>query len=682
LQSQRPTQLVNSPSAPRADDTSAFQQQFDELTRLAGEICQMPAAMVQLSDENGRWIKSVYGTQLPSFQFDAAFYDAATTGQPLIISDAVSDIRFGDHPLVTEPPGIRFIAAVPLSLEGGIVLGTLGVIDFHPRTISAAQIHWLESIARQMVFLIGSSRTATDLEAARRAAEAAALAKSAFLANVSHEIRTPMSAIAGYADLMLDPNQNDADRRDCLQIIRRNGRHLLELIDDVLDLARLESGRLTVEKGDCDLARVLADIASLMTPRAAAKDVKLTLELAEPTAMPRYFRTDSLRLKQILVNLVGNAIKFTERGHVTVRASHEFTAEGRGAMIFDVQDTGIGMNQQEISRLYTPFTQGDGSPTRRYSGTGLGLTLSRRLARLLSGDISVRSKPGEGSTFTLTIDSGGRDEHRGICDLQMVDACKPDEVADPHKLPRIEGRILLADDGVDNQRLMRRILTRAGAEVVVAENGRDAVNLALHDDFHVVLMDMQMPQLDGYGAASELRRQGFARPIIALTAHAGADDREKCIRAGCDDYLSKPVERLLLLQTLVAHITGRKPRRPAQIPPRKPQVVGDGPLVSTYADDPDMIEAIREFVDELPRHTALLQKCLDESNLARLEMAVHQLKGAGGGYGFDVVTELASAAEQCIKEGQQLPKIKSRVEELMKTLQRIEGFPQDGPSTD
>jgi signal transduction histidine kinase/DNA-binding response OmpR family regulator len=675
----RPTSNSTSVSPPalRGADKAAFQKQFDELTALAAEICQMPAAVVHVGDAQGFTVKSSGGAPIASIQFEPAFFAAIADGQPLIVSDAAADPRLGDKPLVTGPSGIRFFAAVPLMRNEGTILGTLSILDFHPRTISASQIRWLESIARQLVFLSDSSRAAVELEAARRAAEAAAVAKSAFLANISHEIRTPMSAIAGYTDLMLDPNQADDDRRDCLQIIRRNGRQLLELIDDVLDLARLESGRLTVEKGECDLARVLADMASLMMPRAAAKDLVLKTELIQPRQIPRHFRTDSLRLKQILVNLVGNAIKFTDHGQVTLRVSHQYSPENRGEMKFEVIDTGIGMTESQMAGLFQPFTQGDTSSTRRYAGTGLGLTLSSRLAHMLSGDISVQSAAGIGSSFMLTIDSGSCEEHRGVCDTFIVESAKIDDVHYPHHLPRLDAKILLADDGLDNQRLIRQILVRAGAEVVIANNGRDAVGLAMQGSFDAILMDMQMPVLDGYGATSELRQNGFSKPIIALTANNG-EDREKCQLAGCDDYLSKPVERLLLLQTLTTHINGIKAYRPAYVaPPPRVQADGDAPLVSAYAGDPEMVEAIREFIDELPRQVTQLQKSLDESDLEKLQTLVHQLKGAGGGYGFDIVTQLAQVAEHAIRSGETLGGVRPHIERLANTLRLIDGYPKE-----
>jgi signal transduction histidine kinase/ActR/RegA family two-component response regulator len=391
-------------------------------------------------------------------------------------------------------------------------------------------------------------------EAASQAAEAANRAKTAFLANMSHEIRTPMTAILGYADMMLEPGQTISDRHDCLQVVRRNARHLLELINNVLDISKIEADKLTVDPAPTDLPDLLADLVSLMRPRAAEKG--LSFDLETEGSLPREIHTDTLRLRQILINLVGNAIKFTATGKVKLRVK----LEPPSILRVDVIDTGIGLAADQLSRLFQPFSQADNSTTRRYGGTGLGLTISRRLANMLGGDVTATSAPGRGSTFTLRIDVGPIEQ------LTLVEA--PREAMRPKKSSKdssepawsLRGRILLCEDGPDNQRLICAHLRRAGAQVTVAENGRLGVDATLdaikgHKPFDLILMDMQMPELDGYGAASELRKKNCTTPIIALTAHAMAQDREKCLAAGCTDYLTKPVDKNTLLKTLSKYLT-------------------------------------------------------------------------------------------------------------------------------
>ncbi len=403
---------------------------------------------------------------------------------------------------------------------------------------------------REQVRIIEDAKV--HLEVALAAADAANRAKSAFLANMSHEIRTPMTAILGYADLLLEPAQAPRDRLDAVQTIRRNGEHLLSIINDILDLSKIEAGRMVIEQIDVDPLTVIEEVFSLMQVRAKGKGLTLVSDLVFP--QPVIIRSDPTRLRQILVNLVGNAIKFTETGGVTVRTS--FVPAPQPRMRFSVQDTGIGIDPAALSNLFQPFTQADVSTTRRFGGTGLGLTISQRLATMLGGDIEVESTPGEGSTFTVWIgcESVSEDDMRFEAPLAESAGQSARSSGEP---ARLSAHILLAEDGPDNQRLISYHLRKAGATVTIAENGRIAVERALAAlregrPFDVILMDMQMPEMDGYTASSLLRAEGFRGPIVALTAHAMSGDRDKCIHAGCSDYLTKPIDRDRLLATCAA----------------------------------------------------------------------------------------------------------------------------------
>jgi signal transduction histidine kinase/ActR/RegA family two-component response regulator len=394
-----------------------------------------------------------------------------------------------------------------------------------------------------------------ELEKALDFAEQASRAKTEFLANMSHEIRTPMSAILGYAELLADPSQGPSDRHDCVQVICRNAGHLLSIINDILDISKIEAGKMTVERIQCSPAHVLADVASLMRGRAMERGLQFHVEYEGP--IPETVQTDPTRLRQILMNLCGNAIKFTAHGSVRVIARLVNDRSHEARLRFSIQDTGIGMTEQQTATLFQPFTQGDTSTTRRFGGTGLGLTISRRLAALLGGTIMVESESGRGSTFTLEISIGP------IANVPLIDPARESEL--PSVTPQAKVaqpatslnalRILLAEDGPDNQRLICFHLRKAGAEVDVAENGELACDAALTAakegrPFDVILMDMQMPVLDGYGATAKLRRRGYTRPILALTAHAMSGDRERCLAAGCDDYLTKPINRAKLLDVV------------------------------------------------------------------------------------------------------------------------------------
>jgi len=401
-----------------------------------------------------------------------------------------------------------------------------------------------------------------DLERARIAAEAATKSRSEFLANMSHEIRTPMTAILGFTDVLLGEEgleRAPPERVQALETIQRNGQYLLSLINDVLDLSKIEAGKLDVERTTCSPVEVLADVASLMRVRARAKNIPLTIEYSGP--IPAQIQSDPIRLRQILINLVGNAIKFTETGGVRMAACLVQSLGDPPRLRFDVVDTGIGMTPEQLNRLFLPFTQADSSTTKRFGGTGLGLTISKRLAVMLGGDVTVVSTRGKGSTFSVTVETGPLE---GVA---MLD--EPAEAAARRKPPpraaridvKLDGRILLAEDGPDNQRLIAFLLKKAGADVTLAENGQIALECALAaraegNPFDVILMDMQMPVMDGYTATARLREAGCDRPIVALTAHAMEGDEQKCRKAGCDGYATKPIDQAKLLRMIAGHLTG------------------------------------------------------------------------------------------------------------------------------
>lgn len=398
-----------------------------------------------------------------------------------------------------------------------------------------------------------------ELMKAKDEAEAGNKAKSEFLANMSHEIRTPMTAILGFSEV-LQESTDDPEHLDAIATIRKNGEYLIEIINDILDLSKIEAGQLEIEQIQCSPCHVLAEVASLMRVPARTKNLQLQIEYQGP--IPETIYSDPTRLRQILINLVGNAIKFTETGEIRLVARLLNVEEGNPKLAFDVVDSGIGMTEDQIARLFRPFQQADMSTTRKFGGTGLGLIISKRLAEQLGGDITVRSRPQKGSTFTVTIATGSLDG------VRMGDSSSEAQLSESAEkrlnvsTVKLECRVLLVEDGIDNQRLITLLLQKAGAEVTVAENGKVAHDLALEaqaesNPFDVILMDMQMPVMDGYEATRKLRATGYRGPIIAATAHAMSTDHAECLKAGCNSYLTKPIDREKLIQT-VARFSQRK----------------------------------------------------------------------------------------------------------------------------
>ncbi len=410
----------------------------------------------------------------------------------------------------------------------------------------------LRNTAGEVVGVLGSAEDITELklmqaklEQARDAAEAANRAKSEFLANMSHEIRTPMTAIIGYAELLETGEIEDERKAEFISVIRRNGEHLLHIINDVLDLSRVEAGRMTIDEAAALLPDLLRDSVFLMSARAEQKGVALGLVYNSP--IPETILTDPTRFRQILMNMVGNAIKFTERGSVAVEVELDVT-DGAEILTIDVIDTGHGIQPQDAERLFLPFEQADASSTRRFGGSGLGLAISRRFAELLGGDVYlVDSQPGAGSRFRFQLPVQAPGGLRLVAHDSLWTSPSREQTPREESLPALQGRVLLAEDGPDNQRLLAHHLRSFGLKVCLASDGREAIDLVLKAaetrPYDLVLMDMQMPVVDGYQATRSLREVGVQTPIVALTAHAMRGDRGRCLDEGCNDYATKPISK-------------------------------------------------------------------------------------------------------------------------------------------
>lgn len=503
-------------------------------------------------------------------------------------------------------------------------------------------------------------RIQTELVSAKERAEAASQAKSSFLANMSHEIRTPLNAILGFADLLRNggDRNDEAERQDFLETIHRSGEHLLTLVNDILDLTKIEAGQMEYERLQFSPHQIIAEVMSVMRARAHGKG--LTLDYHWYGSIPEVITSDPARFRQLLLNLVGNAIKFTERGAVQAVARLDAT---RSELTVDIIDTGIGIPEGVLESIFKPFTQADSSVTRRFGGTGLGLSISRHIAAGLGGGITVQSEVGKGSTFSVTISTGP------LQGVRLLDQPVSDILASQRNEPtparsRLDGRtILVVDDGETNRKLIRLVLSRAGAEVVLAENGLEAVALGGREFFDMILMDMQMPLMDGYTAASRLRDLGCQYPIVALTAHAMRGDAERCLAAGCSDYLTKPINPERLIEK-ISQILGTMAPTANRSETEVRHSFSDAMVSELPMDDEEFAEIVSEFVDRFRCKLIEMHEARAHQNWRKLAELAHWLAGAGGSAGFPMLTTAARELESLLK--------KNEVEEVDEHLERLD----------
>jgi signal transduction histidine kinase/CheY-like chemotaxis protein len=517
--------------------------------------------------------------------------------------------------------------------------------------------------------VVASFEDVTELEATQQklsrsieAADAANHAKSEFLARVSHEIRTPVNAILGFTDVLRGGLEADQkERLEYLNTIHDSGQHLLDLINDILDLSKVESGRLNVERIRCGPLQLIHEAVSVCRGQAAEKGLRLCYEA--PNGLPETFITDPVRFRKVLTNLVGNAIKFTDEGEVRVTA-RLLEHDGANQLAIDVADTGIGISEGTLQSIFDPFVQADTSFTRRFGGTGLGLAISRRFARALGGDLTVESELGQGSVFTFTVDTGPLEGTRTVTCDSIVEEESLSESDHEIEGTLSTGRILVVDDGESNRKLIQLVLERAGVTVESAGNGREAVDAASAVPFDLILMDMQMPVMDGFTATSMLREQGCTAPIIALTADAMKGVEEKCIDVGCTGFLTKPVDMDKLVR-IVGEVLGKssdtaQPGGPmAQEAPVASYSLHE-PIRSTLpTDDVEFCEIIIEFAARLHEKLSDIRCASSRGDYGELARLAHWLKGSGGTAGFAAFTAPAKALEQAARSRQPLSQIEA-----------------------
>lgn len=492
---------------------------------------------------------------------------------------------------------------------------------------------------------------AHELEEARDRALQANNAKSSFLANISHEIRTPLTAVIGFSESVLGSDQSKEERLEALHTIHTSSKHVLNIINEILDLSKIEAEKLVIEKVVVSPLQVLQEVAQLMRMQATEKSLLFDINYKMP--VPTTIITDPTRLKQILLNLFSNAIKFTAKGHVNINISCE--PENR-LMVFEVVDTGIGLTSEQSEKIFDAFTQADASTARKFGGTGLGLTLSRELSHMLDGSLTVTSEPDVGSCFRIEIGTGPLD---GIRMIERIEDIPKESGMAPVPIPQmsLSGRVLLAEDSEPNQRLLGMYIRKMGAEATVVENGEEAIREATSSHYDLVLMDMQMPVMNGIDATKKLRHLNYTQPIVALTANTSKDDMDRCFDAGCDDFLTKPINRKRFTEVLTGYL------HPAE---SKQDMM---PVVSQLLEEsPDLADIIEKFISGLPGMIEAIRQAANDSDWDNLKVQIHQLKGVGGGYGYPELSKLAAKTEF-----QVLNRNKGELDELLTVIEEYCG---------
>ncbi|MCG7555818.1 ATP-binding protein [Pseudoalteromonas sp. Of11M-6] len=473
--------------------------------------------------------------------------------------------------------------------------------------------------------------TNSKLEVAIVEAEQANQLKSRFLANMSHEIRTPLTAIMGFTEQLIQHPNSPASKQH-LDTILRNSKHLLELINNILDLSKIEAEKLDVEESEVLVMPLINDIESIIEPMTNEKLLNFSTEFILP--LPDKLYTDITRLKQILLNIATNAVKFTEYGGVHLKV--EFRPESE-KFIFSIKDTGIGMSQNELERAFKPFEQADTTTTRRFGGTGLGLCISKNLAQLLGGDVNVQSQQGAGSLFSVEV--SGNFKERSYSWLNALERPRQPDNSKTHiaAVKELDAKVLVAEDNPDNQELITLLLSNWGIVPDIANNGAEAVEMALVEDYQLILMDMQMPVMGGEEATQMLRHAAYDGPIIALTANVMKHDIDNHIKAGCDATLGKPIDKELLGKLLLEYLELQN---------------GKSSSWDALLQTEKFLQISRNYVEKLPSQLVELQKLYDTQEWESLRALAHSIKGSAGCFGFMNIHEAAGELETSLQKTQ------------------------------
>ena len=626
------------------DPTSVVANLFEESPHLPGVVVVDGERLVGMVSRTVLMerLSRPFGLELFVKNPVSEFLEADKNSREPLVLPASTNVYNAAREALNRPRG-RAYEPIVIRMDDS----SLRLLDIH--TVLVAQTQLLEQATE-------------TIRAQKDVAESHSESKSRFLANMSHEIRTPLTAILGFAENLRDTMLDADEREQAVETILRNGEHLLELINDILDLSKIEADKLTVELIDHSPTQVAAEVVSILGVRAEAKG--LSLRLSFEGRFPTRIRTDPTRLRQILINLVGNAIKFTEQGSVELRVSCN---PRRQQMRYDIIDTGIGIPEDKLRTLFQPFTQADESTARRFGGTGLGLTISLKLARMLSGDVTVTSTPETGSRFSVVVATGPLEGTEFVDQSYVEEQMAPQVSASMHELASLPIRVLLAEDSPDNQLLISSFLRKLNAAVEVVDTGEAARDAALDavdrgQTFDIVLMDMHMPRMDGLTATRQLRSRGYEGPIVALTANAMQGDREKCLKAGCDDYATKPIQRVRLVEQILAQVEQHRVaaagvttvesikvgslRNGTDITAFNPQTA-----MSRVGGDQELLREIAELVfHQCPQWLAEIRSASESASQSDLKRLAHTVKNSADNLGATATCTAAARLERYAAE--------------------------------
>ncbi|MBW1653866.1 GAF domain-containing hybrid sensor histidine kinase/response regulator [Flavobacterium quisquiliarum] len=580
---------------------------FDDATKLVSYICGVPIAHISFIDENRQWFKSEIGIGVSEVPREITFCNYTILDTKIVeINDTHLSERFKNDPNVTGGFNVRFYAGVPITTPDGYNIGTLCAVDHVVKELNENQRNALSIVAKHVMAQLEIGTKNIQLDAQRKIAEKAVLARDSFLANMSHEIRTPLNSIIGFTDLLAQ-TELDEVQRDYIESVQIAGENLLLIVNDILDLSKIESGNLAIESEPFNLKKTLKHVYNLLKVKAQ-KEVDFNLFL--DAEMPDNVVGDQGRLNQILVNLIGNSLKFTNEGEVTVSVKKLEETEDNYTLKFSVKDTGIGIHEDKLTTIFERFTQGEESTTRTYGGTGLGLNIVKELIELQHGEIHVKSTPNRGSEFFFIISyKKGNPAQPAVKSMSI------------NNLGRL--KILLCEDNALNQKLAKSVINNFGFDLDIAQNGEEGIELLSQNKYDLVLMDLQMPVKDGYQTTEYIRNEmNSTIPIIAMTAHSLVGEQERCYKVGMNAYVPKPFKQAVLLKAIKTVMNPNielTPKRIIDLSFLDEMACGDLEFKK---------EMINLFIEKIPSQTEQLEEAFRKEDHDAVKMLSHNMKSS------------------------------------------------------